>query len=224
MHSRKYLWALSVAILFYAGAPNDAAAAECQSPDDAGSFEVNVKVDVGQPTIYNHRTRAQLSGASSVHGRRRNILGTMQGNVDLRWFINYKVNEVSNGTCFWVASADVELSYHQLDVNIAAEYEPGSCQYEAILEHEFEHVAVAQQIMSPYAQQIEQALTTLSIPTPDLPSIADSPAQARAEVQEVFRRVLLPVRDQMNQLVRARQADVDTPENYRWTFKKCRRW
>ena len=71
---------------------------------------------------------------------------------------------------------------------------------------------------------VEQALTTLSIPTPDLPSIADSPDQARAEVQEVFRRVLLPVRDQMNQLVRARQADVDTPENYRWTFKKCRRW
>ena len=34
-----------------------------------------------------------LSGASSVHGRRRNILGTMQGNVDLRWFINYKVND-----------------------------------------------------------------------------------------------------------------------------------
>jgi phosphoenolpyruvate carboxylase len=123
-----------------------------------------------------------------------------------------------------VAGANVELSYHQLDVNIAAEYEPGSCQYEAILEHELEHVAVAQQIMSPYAQQIEQALTTLSIPTPDLPSIADSPDQARAEVQEVFRRVLLPVRDQMNQLVRARQADVDTPENYRWTFKKCRRW
>jgi hypothetical protein len=178
---------------------------------------------VGTPKIYNDRTKAQL-GTSNSHGRQRQVLGTMQGNVDLRWFINYQVTEVSNGTCFWVASADVELSYHQLDVNIAAEYKPGSCQYAAILDHEKQHVRVAQKIMSPYAQQIKQALTTLSIPTPDLPSVADSPEQAREEVQEVFRRVLLPVRDQMNKLVRARQAEVDTLQNYRRTFKQCRRW
>jgi hypothetical protein len=219
----RYVLAVAIAVVFFYASPPDAAAAQCQSPDDTESFQVNVDLDVGTPQIYNDRTKAQL-GTSNSHGRQRQVLGTMQGNVDLRWFINYQVTEVSNGTCFWVASADVELSYLQLDVNIAAEYKPGSCQYAAILDHEKQHVRVAQKIMSPYAQQIKQALTTLSIPTPDLPSVADSPEQAREEVQEVFRRVLLPVRDQMNKLVRARQAEVDTLQNYRRTFKQCRRW
>ncbi len=223
MYFRRYLLAISIAVVFFAASAQDAAAEECKSPDDAESFKVNVDVDAGVPNIRNHRSKAQLGGTNS-HGRRRQILGTMQGEVDLRWFINYHIEDFQDGSCYWVASANVELSYHQLDVNIASEYEPGSCQYEAILDHEKEHVVVAQNILSPYAQQIRAALTTLSIPTPDLPAVADSPAEARAQVQAVFRRVLLPVRDQMSRLVRARQADVDTRENYRRTFRQCRRW
>ncbi|NKB49167.1 MAG: hypothetical protein GKS02_07370 [Alphaproteobacteria bacterium] len=223
MQIYRHLLTVLLAAIFLTAAPHQAAAAECEAPDDARRYEINVKVDVGTPKIYNNRSKAQL-GTSISHGRRGQILGTMLGNVDLRWFINYKVEEIANGTCFWVANANVELSYHQLDINIASEYEPGSCQYEAILDHEKEHVVVAQRILSPYAQQIQQVLTTLSIPTADLPSVADSPEEAQAQVQEVFRRVLLPVRDQMNQRVRAQQAEVDTRENYARTFRQCRRW
>jgi len=224
MRLNRYLVAsvLATGLLFTLPVP-EAAAADCQAPDDAPSYRVNVNVDVGQPTIYNHRSKAQL-GSSNAHGRRRQVLGTMQGDVDLRWFINFKVEPFGNGNCFWVSVVDVELSYQQLDVNIAAEYEPGSCQYEAILDHEKEHVQVAQKILSPYAQQIQQALTTLSIPTRDLPALADSEEQARAQVQSVLRQTLLPVHDQMSRLVRERQADVDTLENYRRTWRQCRKW
>ena len=223
MHFRRHCLAVFIAAACIAASAQGAAAADCRAPEDTASFKINVDIDVGQPKIYNHLSKAQLSG-SSTHGRRRQILGTMQGNVDLRWFINYKVEPYQDVSCFWVASANVELSYHQLDVNIAAEYEPGSCQYEAILDHEREHVQIAQIILQPYAQQIRAALTTLAIPTRDIPAVAASPEAARAEVQAVFRRVLLPVRDKMNRVVRARQAEVDTRENYRRTFRQCRRW
>lgn len=220
---RRYLLAtVFVAAILTVSAP-DARAADCQAPADAPGFVANVDVDIGQPSIYNHRSKAQL-GTSNSHGRRRQILGTMQGDVDLRWFINYKVEPYGNGNCFWVSVVNVELTYQQLDVNIAAEYEPGSCQYEAILDHEKEHVQVAQRILSPYAQQITQALTTLSIPTRDLPALADSPEQARAQVQAVLRQTLLPVHQRMNQLVRERQAEVDTLDNYRRTWRQCRKW
>ena len=223
MGLQRILPAALVAAVYFALSAPDAAAADCQAPEDAPGYQINVDVDIGQPTIYNHRTKAQL-GSSNAHGRRRQILGTMQGDVDLRWFISYKVEPFGNHNCFWVAAVNVELSYHQLDVNIAAEYEPGSCQYEAILDHEKEHVQVAQRILSPYAQQIRQALTTLSIPTRDLPALADSPEQARAQVQAVLRQTLVPVHNQMNQIVREQQADVDTLENYRRTWRQCRRW
>jgi hypothetical protein len=223
MRFRCYLLAFFIAAAWFVAAPGGAQAAGCKAPRDAADFVVNVSIDVGQPNVYNQLSKAQL-GTSNAHGRRRQVLGTTQSGVELRWAIKYQLREWRNVYCFWVASADVQISYQQLDVNIAAEYEPGSCQYEAVLDHEFEHVDVAQKIMSPYAQQIKQALTTLAIPTANLPSVANSPAIAREEVEEVFRHTLHPVRDKMIQVLAENQAEVDTIENYRRTWQRCRRW
>lgn len=223
MGFRRYFLAAAFAAACFAASAPGAVAAECEAPDDAGSFAVKVHIDAGEPNISNELSKAQLSGAIS-HGRRRQILGVMQGDVDLRWLINYKVEKIRGGHCFWVASTDIELAYRQLDVYIAAEYEPGSCQYKAILDHENEHVQVARSIMAPYAQQIYAAMTTLSIPTRDLPSVAESPEEARAEVHATFKRLLMPIRARMFQVLRAKQADVDTRENYNRTFRQCRSW
>ena len=182
-------------------------------PPDAGDFEVNVNIDVGEPNVSNRLSKAQL-GSSNTHGRRRQILGTTQGGLELRWSISYQVRNWKNVYCFWVASADVDISYHQIDVNIASEYEPGSCQYQAVRDHEYEHVEVAQEILRPYARQISAALTSLAIPTAHLPSVANSPEDARAEVETVFRQMLIPVRDKINRALAVNQAAVDSKENY----------
>lgn len=223
MGIRRYLSACSIAAACIAATPNSAAAAQCEAPDDAHGLEVHVDVDAGEPNVYNNLSKAEL-GSSNIHGRRRQILGTTQSGVDLRWFIDYQVEQYSDGYCFWVASIDVEISYQQLDVHIASEFDPTSCQYKAVLDHEYEHVDVAQAIMQPYAQQIYQALTTLSIPTAHLPAVADSPEQARQQVAAVLRQTLTPVRDEMALLLHDRQAEVDTIENYRRTWRRCRRW
>jgi hypothetical protein len=205
MRFGRHLLALSIAAASFAAISSGASAAGCRAPRSAGDFEVRVNIDPGEATVHNHLSKAQL-GTSNLHGRRAQIL------------------EWKNVYCFWTASAVVDISYHQLDVNIASDYEPGSCQYEAVLDHEYEHVGVAQNIMQPYAQQIRQALTTLAIPTAHLPSLANSPEIAAEEVEEVFRRTLIPVRDQMGRLLVERQAEVDTLENYRRTWKRCRKW
>lgn len=223
MRARAHVFTILIALSGFAALSDGAAAAGCEATPGAASFEVDVNVDVGEPEIYNQLSKAQL-GSSNFHGKRAQILGTTQSGLELRWSINYQVREWRNVYCFWVANAEVEISYQTLDVNIASEYEPGSCQYEAILDHEYEHVEVAQEIMSPYSQRIRQALTSLSIPTSHLPSVANSPEIARAEVEEVFRRILSPVRDEMAQLLSERQAEVDTLDNYRRTWRSCREW
>lgn len=55
---------------------------------DAGDFEVNVNIDVGEPNVSNRLSKAQL-GSSNTHGRRRQILGTTQSGLELRWSISY---------------------------------------------------------------------------------------------------------------------------------------
>jgi hypothetical protein len=124
----------------------------------------------------------------------------------------------------WTASAVVDLSYQQLDVNIASEYAPGSCQYEAVLDHENEHVEVAQRVMEPYAQLIQRALMSVEIPTARSPIAVNSPEHAHAKVEATFERILLPVRDQLVRTLEEQQAHVDTPDNYRWTAQRCSKW
>jgi hypothetical protein len=223
MRLRNHFLALLCAVAWFGVSTDGASAAGCRAPRDAGDFAVIVKVDVGEPNVYNSMSKAQL-GTSNTHGRERQILGTTNSGLKLRWSISYQIRDWKNVYCFWVASAEVEISYHQLDVNIASEYEPGSCQYGAVLDHEYEHVQVAQSVMQPYTRQIQQALTSLAIPTSHLPSVANSPEDAREEVEEVFRRTLGPVREKIDRLLQVNQAVVDTKENYRKTFRRCEKW
>lgn len=223
MRLRHTIMVFFMAVAGFVASSNDAAAAGCRAPRTAGDFEVSVNIDVGEPSVSNHLSKAQL-GRSNMHGRKGQILGTTQSGLELRWTISSQVRKWKNVYCFWVTSADVEISYHQLDVNIASEYEPGSCEYEAVLDHEYEHVEVAQEILRPYARQISVALTSLAIPTAHLPSVANSPEDAREEVEEVFRRTLHPVRDKINRALEVNQAVVDTKENYRRTWRRCQNW
>lgn len=223
MRLRHSLVVFFFAAAMFPAASNDAAAAGCKAPRNAADFVVNVDIDVGEPSVSNQLSKAQL-GSTNAHGRRRQILGTTKSGFELRWSMSAQVRNWKNVYCFWVTSADVEISYHQLDVNIASEYEPGSCQYDAVLDHEYEHVEVAQEIMRPYARQIEQALTSLAIPTSHLPSVANSPEDAREEVEAAFRRTLHPVRDKINRALEVNQAVVDTKENYRRTWRRCSKW
>lgn len=223
MRLRYHLLALLCAVAWFAVSTDGASAAGCRAPRDAGDLAVIVKVDVGEPNVYNSMGKAQL-GTSNIHGRERQILGTTNSGLALRWSYSYQIRDWKNVYCFWVASVEVEISYRQLDVNIASEYEPGSCQYEAVLDHEYEHVQVAQSVMQPYSRQIQQALTSLAIPTSHLPSVANSPEDAREEVEEVFRRTLGPVREKIDRLLQVNQAVVDTKENYRKTFRRCAKW
>ena len=100
----------------------DSAAAGCRAPRDATDFQVHVDVQVAEPQVFNHMSKAEL-GTTNSHGGERQILGTTQSGFSLSWSINYQVANWKNVYCFWTSSAEVELAYQTLDVNIAAEYE-----------------------------------------------------------------------------------------------------
>ena len=223
MHLRYHLLAIVIAVAGLAASTDGASAAGCRAPRNTTDFEVRVDIDTGAPNVYNNMSKADL-GTSNIYGGLHQILGTTQSGIELRWSISYQVSNWKNVYCVWAASADVDLSYQQLDVNIASEYVPGSCQYEAVLDHENEHVEVAQRVMQPYARQIQRALTSLEIPTARAPVAVNTPDDARAEVEAAFQRTLRPVRDQLVQTLREQQAHVDTPENYRRTAQRCSNW
>lgn len=223
MRFRFHLLAFLGAAAGFAASADGASAAGCRAPSDAGEFVVNVDVDIGEPSVANDRSKAQL-GSSDFHGRSGQVLGTTSSGLELRWSYHYQVKKWRNVYCFWVTSTDVALSYRQLDVVIASEYAPGSCQYEAVLDHENEHVEVAQRVIQPYERHIRQALTSVEIPTSRVAALANTPELAREAAEKAFRRTLLPVRDQLIRVLNEQQAHVDTLDNYRRTWQRCSKW
>lgn len=223
MRVRHQLFAFLIAAVWFGASTDGAAAAGCRAPKNTSDFAVNIDVDIGEPSISNSMSKAQL-GTSSFHGREGQILGNTRSGLELRWSFNYQVTRWQHVYCVWAADTDISLSYQQLDVNIASEYSPGSCQYEAVLDHENEHVEVAQRVMQPYARQIRQALTSVNIPTPRVAIVANTPELAQAAIEDAFRRTLIPVRDQLIRTLNEQQAHVDTLDNYRRTWQRCSKW
>lgn len=220
----RFFLVFALAFAGFALPSGPAAAAECQAPADAGGFEVRVDFDIKKPDIYHNLSKADL-GTTNFHGRRGQILGNTQSSEELRLSSKIEFVERDGVVCFWVTRAEVDISLKQLDVYIATDYEAGSCKYEAVLDHENEHVAVAQSVTGAYAQGVEAALTTArSIPTAERPALAGSPDEARARVNALFQQTLAPVRDKMARVLKAKQAQVDTEENYRKTWQRCSRW
>ncbi len=125
-------------------------------------------MNVGEPIVDNTRSKAAL-GTVARHGRSYRLLGRTDAGLIMKWDVRYGVVPHGSGYCVWVANIDLLLAHQVLDVYVASEYAPGSCQYQAILAHEYEHVDVAKRVMRGYEQRIRSALTSLSIPRPGLP-------------------------------------------------------
>jgi len=44
--------------------------------------------------------------------------------------------------CVWAESVDIDFSFKRMDVYISSQYPAGSCEYNVILKHENQHVAI----------------------------------------------------------------------------------
>ncbi len=143
---------------------------------------------------------------------------------EVKFATEYSVVPFGNKFCFWVQSIPVTLRYPPIEIYIAKEFGTRSCQYQAVLDHEKDHVRVAQDNLERYYPRMRSALTSLLIPTGRAPQIVASPEQAKREVDALIRKLLWPVSRNMFADVNKAQAAVDSPEEYRRVQRRCRNW
>jgi hypothetical protein len=186
-------------------------------------FNVEVKVEFPEVKLDHTRSIAEL-GKISGAGHRQRILGLMKPDFRLRSLPRSEGMTSGGQFCFWISGFEVVLRYSQIDVYVAREYAAGSCPYDAILEHEMEHVAVARRNVEVFGPRIREALKAGSVPTAQTPIIVASAADAARDVQEITRENLEPVYRSMLLAQRAAQAVVDSPPSRARVFAKCSDW
>jgi hypothetical protein len=124
-------------------------------------------------------------------------------------------------TCVWLRSINATLGNQVMDVYVASEYAPGTCEYETILAHENRHVRFNLETLRDWLPTIRAALVEAArrkFPAifPGTPTSDQITAYLLENVKSVF--------DLMNQDMARRNASIDTPASYRSENAKCRHW
>ncbi len=127
--------------------------------------------------------------------------------------------------CVWVESLGLDFSYHRMDVYISNQYAEGSCQYNVILGHENQHVAINKRTLQKYYSMMRKALwKARSIPTKANPLSVGSLNQGKAIIAARINGIVNPIYARFKKAVMVENAKIDTMANYRRTQAKCKNW
>jgi len=131
---------------------------------------------------------------------------------------NFTFARLSNvkQTCLTVNKATYTFVYHP-EVYIASDFMRMACRYGVTGMHEQRHVNAFLQTANEYIPLIKEAAENYIPQMPVTQPIATADADITAREQEIMKEVgesLKPVIEKFEETNRARQAAIDTPENY----------
>jgi len=193
---------------------------------DACPAQKNARVDVrwrSEPIRYDFTRSIDSLNHSDVDTKNpygthvsTDVGGLMSGSIKYKSglqisSIRYPASEV---TCLWIDKIVIDVIIDPT-IFIAAEHTQGSCKHDAIKEHEHKHVAVDRDVVKKYLPEIRRAATQavqkvgVVGPKPD-----SSVTTYKGKMSDYVEGQIKVVMDQMYKERKARQARVDTKEEY----------
>lgn len=166
--------------------------------------------------------RFNESNATKLHPNAR-ALGLTGGTLASETqFKHLVVTRPSGAICGYLREVSITLGIQTLEVFVARDYAPGSCEYEAVVRHEAEHVDIHYRTLDEYAPRIARELAA---------GLQRRPWTMNFSVEEVentFReRTDIERLSSFKRMMRTldrRHGAIDTPESYRRTRMQCSNW
>ena len=162
-----------------------------------------------------------LNGYALAMGWHTNGLSTAM--LQLNAELSMTERTTSSGVCVSLDKLDIKAGYDgPVKVQIANRYREGTCQYEAIRQHEMRHVQIYVDAVSLHLADI-RAVIAGEI-AGKLPVQGVDEDAAKAKINEIVRKATLRATDMV--MVRAKRdnASIDTPESYAAVQSHCDSW
>jgi hypothetical protein len=200
-----------------------AAFASCTASVGAPAFSVAMKdLPVNYRVDLDSGALAKVANQNGMPGLKGEIpYGLTIGRYDLEVTVNTDSMRDGGGYCAQLRAAHVDIGLKQLDVVVDRRFAPGSCERQAVLDHEAQHVEVFREAVRYYLPALERALNRTTLPL-NL-HVADRNA-ARAAYLAPITDSLKPIFDAINGRARDGNARLDMPESYAAVFKRCSHW
>ena len=203
-----------------------ASAFPCSPPKSAA--ETSLHLELGEPQYVYGLDTAGI----------REIVGDLRGYVAGPWHLplGLTVTELGmgfetefyvrktqgGGYCVALAEAKVTVGYRDLRVYISSDYAEGTCEFDAILAHEQEHLRIDRGVLEDYKTKFQALLRRLRRGKKVV--FVHRKSAARSAYILHLRRQFKPLVAEM-QAVRARKnGAIDTKENYRRVLAQCDNW
>ncbi len=217
---------LAVTLCCAAGRPADAAQpATC--PPYRKPIVLGFKTLSPAP-VYNNRLSIQgirnMFGAhtEAVLGPHESALGITYAETNYSANANSAAATVRGGYCVYLTDIEVAFGWRRMEVYVASEFEPGSCEYRSILDHENQHVSVNNGALREFAPRFRAEVEKmLRAQQPVFSGNAEAGMdRAMASVEEGLSALL----GQFQKIMAERNAPLDSSSNYDATAKLCANW
>lgn len=160
----------------------------------------------------------------NMHLTRGQPLGLTIGPLGARYRTGIRTAKRQHGGyCVWLTRAEVTVGYETLQVFVDQKYEKGSCEYDAIMEHEMQHVAINRETLKAYMPRFRDTVVKAARYKPSM-HILGVPRQAKDAYLLYLKRRLDPILRALEAERRRKNANIDTPESYQDIQSRCENW
>ena len=127
--------------------------------------------------------------------------------------------------CVALSDVTVDMHYPSLVVYIDKKYPPSSCAYQVVKEHEDYHVAVAQEALSFFKDDVEKnvAKTVMQLAPKIVYTRTEIPSVVH-KFNNAITKALRPLVEHINKKLIEKNQAIDTPEMYKETTAMCKDW
>jgi hypothetical protein len=187
----------------------------------------NLRIDTVTPNIkyINNRGKQYLKNLSDEHRHNHgiNVNGLTVASFESSISGNFTMINLKNGySCVFPKEIIIRLGYDTMDVYVARDFQPGSCEYNQTLQHENQHVEINFTTFNKYKRISRIELNNYirdNFPIVISTSTATQSA-SQSGINDVFFRVMKKMERERNGLHR----QIDSPQNYKAIQSRCSNW
>ena len=136
--------------------------------------------------------------------------------------VGVTLSKISRGDeqCVALSAIHAEVASREVSVLIDRKYRPGTCQYDAILAHEREHVGFNADALRDAGRLLEQRLNAVADRWSGRWLQADRQDEIQAEIDDATEAATHEARAKAEE----RSGQIDTPQSYAEVQKRCDSW
>ena len=208
-------------------APPVLAAAPGQCPPYRTPITLDFKT-LNPAPVYNNRLTVQgirnlfREHTEAVLGPHARALGITYAETTYSTEGHPLAMQVRGGYCVYLTALALDFGYKRMQVYVAKEFAPGTCEYRAVLDHENQHVAVYTGALKQFAPRFRAEVeNVLSAQQPVFTRDARAGTNRALKAAENGMTDLL---SQFRKITEQGNAPLDSASNYQATAGLCANW